>query len=132
MTPVMDDRRRGTEADSGNATLAVVAVGLALVVAVFVGSVIIRYVAVLHQARAAADLVAVTAATQAAAFMDDDSSCAAAGDIAGRNGAVMNSCQIVRAGPQVAVQVEVQVATGWTVPVLPAEVVATACAANSP
>jgi len=127
---VADGGRHAT--DRGSASLAVVAVGLTLVVLAFVGSMVVRYVSVVHQARAAADLAAVTAATQAASFMDDDSACAAAGVIAGRNGAVMTSCQIVRAGNQVGAEVEVGVATGWTVPVLPQKVSTRACAANSP
>ncbi|MDR0284899.1 MAG: hypothetical protein LBI33_08430 [Propionibacteriaceae bacterium] len=99
---------RGRE--SGSSTLAVIVVSAASIVVLLVGTVALRSVLAAHEAREAADLAALSAATQATRVLNDDEPCAAARQVATTNGAELTGCEIVRAGAEVAVRVEVTVA----------------------
>ncbi len=119
--------RRG---DAGHMTLAVIVIGLLLVVGIGVGSLIMSAVFAERGARSAADLSALAAATEATETLGDDGPCAVAGQVAADNGARVVACEIVRAGSEVAVKIEVAATPHWTMPGLPQTVAAVSYAGN--
>jgi len=104
--------------------------GFALVIGMLIASLVVSYVMALHQAREAADLAAVTAAGQAAQSVTDDRACAMAASVTQDNRAEMTSCEIVRAGSDLAVEVTVTVNLHWTIPGLPGTVSSVSYAGN--
>jgi len=114
----------------GSITLTTLVAGSAAVVALLVGSLVVSHAMATHSAHSASDLAALGAATEALAVWNDEACCVIASDIARANGARMTACQIVRAGDEVAASVAVEVKVAWTLPVLPAVVVATSYAGN--
>lgn len=116
---------------AGNSTLAVILIAVLVAIALLIASVVFGYVQALHRVRAASDMAALTAATQASQLRDDDEACAGAARAAEDNGAQMSSCEIVRAGVEVAASVEVLIPLQWSFPGLPESVSSTSYAGNS-
>ena len=123
-------RRRTWRAQSGSMSMTTVVFSLVAVVALLVGSAVVGYVMVTHRARAAADLAALAAATWATRVLDDGQACQQAGQTAMDNGAELVSCEIVRAGDEVAAKVEARVLLRWTAPGLPDQVGSVSYAGN--
>jgi secretion/DNA translocation related TadE-like protein len=111
-------------------SVGVVVGGIVLALAVLIGSLVMSHVAASRQSRSAADLAALAAAGEAIQSPSDTQACAVAGAVASQNSGRAVSCDIVRAGDEVAVKVEVEVEVGWTMPGLPSTVSAAAYAGN--
>lgn len=122
--------RRASPAQVGSMSMATVVVSLAVAVALLVASMVVGYVMATHRSRAAADLAALSAATWATQVMDEGQPCQQAGHVATDNGAELVDCEIVRAGDEVAVKVEVSLRLRWAVPGLPDHVGSVSYAGN--
>jgi len=105
-----------TPGTRGSITIDVIAITLVVGVVMVIGSVILSQLLALHRAHTASDLAALAAATQAADSHNDQLACTVAGEVAASNGGVLTSCEVVRAGVEVAVSVEVEIVVGWKAP----------------
>ncbi|MCL2783884.1 MAG: flp pilus-assembly TadE/G-like family protein [Propionibacteriaceae bacterium] len=119
-----------TERDNGVGTpLAVLGI-LALAIAIFIIGAILVHVVAIHKAQSISDLAALAAATAATASYDDHQACTKASEVAQANGARLTSCEIQRAGVEVAAAVEVMILVTWKIPGLPQEANSTSYAGN--
>jgi len=126
-----DVARKGRHRSSqGSVTMAVVVVTMVVAVAVLVGSMVLAYVLALHRVRAASDMAALTAATQAVQGAGESGACDEARRIASDNGAELTSCEVQQAGAEVAAGVETQIKLTWRMPGLPDTVSSISYAGN--
>jgi len=121
---------RARPKDQGSGSLAVIVVSLVLAVGLLIGSLVLAYVLALHKVRTATDLAALTAATQASQSATEAQSCQAADRIARDNGVQMTSCEVVRAGLEVAASVQTTIPLTWHFPALPDHISSTSYAGN--
>jgi secretion/DNA translocation related TadE-like protein len=98
-------RGRGAPAETGSASIVVVALTGLLVLLGVAATFVVATVAAHRRVQAAADLAALAGATSAQSASADDP-CAAAARVAAGNGARLSSCQLV--GTDVLVTAEVQ------------------------
>lgn len=122
----------GRRSEQGSGTMTVIIVGLVVAVGLLVSTAVLAYVSALHDVRAASDMAALTAATQAAQWANDDEACGEAERVASDNGAELTSCEIVRAGSEVAASVETAIPLRWSFPGLPDHVSSVSYAGNPP
>jgi len=116
--------------DQGSGTMAVIVITMVLAVGLLIGSMVLAYVLALHRVRAASDMAALTAATQAVQGAAEDEACGQAGHIASDNGAALTSCEIQQAGAEVAASVETAIPLKWSFPGLPDHVSSISYAGN--
>jgi secretion/DNA translocation related TadE-like protein len=117
-------------AERGNATLALAVGAVVLLMGLMAGALGISHTMATHQARAGADLAAVSAATSALDQVDDTAVCATARSVAEQNQARLTHCEVARAPDEVAVAIEVEVGLAWDLPGFPDHVAAIAYAGN--
>ncbi|MCL2735208.1 MAG: hypothetical protein FWD75_01080 [Propionibacteriaceae bacterium] len=110
--------------------MAVIVISGTLAMGLLIGWMVLGYIMAVHTVHAASDLAALTAASHAAQGASDDEACAMAERVAGDNGAHADSCEIVRAGTEVAAEVEVSASLRWSMPGLPRQVSSTSFAGN--
>lgn len=116
---------RGAHPDRGAGTVLAIAAVMALVTIAAIGCLGLSYATAARSVRAAADVVALSAAQRLAAQGD---ACAEAGRVAARNEVSVQHCQVAGDAIDFAVEVQVSRDVGWRLPGLPAEVSATAYA----
>jgi len=116
----------------GNGTLLGLGLVLVAIMAIGLGLLITSWVVVQHRAESTADLTALAVAQQAADWVDQTEACQAGAIVARQNGGVLDQCEVVRAGDEVAVKVSVSVRLTRPLPGLPAQASATSYAGNPP
>lgn len=117
--------------ENGSVSLALLGVGLVVMFGLLVGSLVLAYTQAQHGVRDAADMAALTAATQAVEGASEEQACAQAEMSAGQNQATVSSCEVVRAGSEIAVKIEADIELHWWIPGLPSHVDALSYASNT-
>jgi hypothetical protein len=108
----LNQRRR----QDGGLSAAAIALTVGLMAVVLIGSWVLAMVNAQQQARAGADLVAITTAEQALTVQDDQIVCQQAEVAAQAASVTLEDCQVIRAGSELAVSVEVQAPIAWVPP----------------
>ena len=116
--------------DTGSITLTTVVIGLLAAIGLFIGSVVVSYVMTTHQARSIADLASISTATVAARLLGDEPACEAGTKTAQQMQADVTVCEVVRAGGEVAVKIEVTLGLRWAIPGVVDQVSAVSYAGN--
>ena len=114
----------------GSGTLSTIMITVVIAVGLLIAGVVLSYMSAVHRSHAASDLAALTAATHARTSFDDHTCCVLASEIATVNGAGLVSCEVVRAGDEVAAAVSVVVEVPWKIPGLPSKLSSTSYAGN--